>query len=52
MLEKIIILLKDEKLRIKFGKEGRKMIENKLNYHKEMERAEIIYQELARKFNK
>ncbi|PIS35546.1 MAG: hypothetical protein COT36_01845 [Parcubacteria group bacterium CG08_land_8_20_14_0_20_38_56] len=46
LAEKIVILLRDEKLRIKLGKEGRKMIENKLNYYKEMEKAENIYEEL------
>lgn len=49
---KIIILLKNEKLRIKFGKEGRRMIESKLNYYKEMEKVKGLYKELANSYKK
>ncbi|MFH1671326.1 MAG: glycosyltransferase family 4 protein [Candidatus Portnoybacteria bacterium] len=49
LAEKIIMLLKDEKLRIKLGKEGRRTIEEKLNYHKEMEKVENLYIDLCKK---
>jgi len=38
--------LKDEDLRIKFGKNGRNMVKNKLNFYKEMEKVESIYEGL------
>lgn len=52
LAEKIIVLLKDEKLRTKLGKEGRRTIEDKLNYHKEMGKAENLYNELAGGYKK
>jgi len=44
--EKIILLLKDEKLRTELGKTGRRTIEDELNYYKEMEKAEDLCREL------
>jgi len=46
LADKIITLLKDEDLRIKFGKNGRNMVKNKLNFYKEMEKVESIYEGL------
>lgn len=47
LAEKIIMLLKDEKLRIKLGEEGRRTVEEKLNYYKEMGKVEEVYEELV-----
>jgi glycosyltransferase involved in cell wall biosynthesis len=47
LAEKIIYLLKDETIRKKFGKINRKIIEERNNYYKEMEKMEDIYQELV-----
>lgn len=52
LAEKIIILLKDEKLRIKLGQEGRRTVEDKLNFYKEMGKAEGLYAELANSYKK
>jgi glycosyltransferase involved in cell wall biosynthesis len=52
LADKIVLLLRDKKLKFKLGKAGREIIVNQLNYYKEMEKAEILYQELAKKFNK
>lgn len=46
LADKIIMLLKDEDLRIKFGKNGRNMVKNKLNFYKEMEKVESTYKGL------
>jgi len=50
--KKIILLLKNEKLRIKLGKAGRKTIETELNYRKEMEKAGKLYKELIGDFKR
>lgn len=47
LAEKIITLLKDEKLRVKLGRAGRKTITERLNFYKEMEKAENLYKELC-----
>jgi len=44
--EKIIYLLKNDKERFKFGEMNRKIIEEKNNYYKEMDKMEEIYKEL------
>jgi glycosyltransferase involved in cell wall biosynthesis len=46
---RIIELLKNEKKRNKFGLEARKIIEQKNNYYKEMEKMERIYEEIFKK---
>lgn len=46
LAKKIIILLKNKNLRAKLGSNGRKTIENKIDYYKEMGKAENIYKEL------
>lgn len=45
--EKIIYLLKDEHLRRKIGKNGRKVIQESHNYHVEMKKMEYIYEGMA-----
>lgn len=49
LAEKIVYLLKNENLRKNFGQKSRKIIEEKNNYYKEMEKMEEIYKELIRK---
>jgi len=44
---KVLIMLKDENLRIEFGIKNRKVIETKNDYYKEMEKVERIYSNLA-----
>lgn len=46
LAEKIIYLLKNPEVRKEFGKKNRKIIEEKFNYYKEMEKMENIYREL------
>ena len=50
LAEKIIYLLENEDVRKEFGKRNRKIIEEKNNYYKEMEKMENIYIELIEKF--
>ncbi|MDI6735237.1 MAG: glycosyltransferase family 4 protein [bacterium] len=45
--EKIIYLLANEALRRRIGQEGRKTIEEKNNYYREMEKMEKLYRELV-----
>jgi glycosyltransferase involved in cell wall biosynthesis len=47
LAEKIIYLLSNEEVRRKFGKAGRKIIEERAEYEREMEKMEQLYQELA-----
>ena len=49
LAKKIIYLLKDENKRIKMGKTARRVIEEKNNYYKEMEKMEEIYFDLIKK---
>ncbi len=49
LAERITYLLKNEKIRRKFGKLNRKIIEEKNNYYKEMEKMEKIYQGILKK---
>ena len=49
LAEKIIYLLQNEDIRKKFGKTNRKIIEERNNYYKEMEKIEDIYKELIRR---
>lgn len=49
LAEKIIYLLKNDEERIKFGKNNRKVIEERNNYYIEMEKMENIYQDLIEK---
>jgi len=49
LAEKIIyLLLKNEKVKNKMGKIGRKIIEEKYNYYKEMDKIENIYKSLIK----
>jgi glycosyltransferase involved in cell wall biosynthesis len=48
LAEKIIILLKNNDLRVKMGEAGRRTIDENLNYYKNMEEAENLYNELNR----
>ena len=46
--EKIIYLLKNEKIRKKFGKINRKIIEERNNYYREMAKMENLYKKLIK----
>jgi len=48
LAEKIILLLQDREKRARLGEEGRKVIDERDNYSKEMERMEKIYLRLMR----
>ena len=50
LAEKIIYLLKNEGVRMKFGMRNRKIIEERNNYYKEMEKMENIYIELIERY--
>jgi len=50
LAEKIIYLLKNEEVRLKFGRINRKIIEERNNYYKEMEKMENIYRELVERY--
>lgn len=52
LAEKIIYLLQNEDIRKQFGKINRKIIEERNNYYKEMEKMEDIYEELVRRHEK
>ena len=47
LAERIIYLLKNEGLRMKFGMRNRKIIEDRNNYYKEMGKMENVYMELV-----
>lgn len=49
LAERIIYLLKNDEVRKKFGKAGRKIIIERAEYKKEMQRMESFYQELVGK---
>lgn len=50
LAEKIIYLLKNEDVRMEFGKKNREIIEEKNDYSKEMEKMERIYEETIRRY--
>ena len=50
LAEKIIYLLKHEDIRKKFGMRNRRIIEERNNYYKEMEKMEKIYIELVERY--
>ena len=50
LAERIIYLLKNEGVRMKFGMRNRKIIEERNNYYKEMEKMESIYIELIERY--
>jgi len=52
LAEKIIYLLRNEDVRKRFGHINRKIIEERNNYYKEMEKMETIYEELTRRHRK
>jgi glycosyltransferase involved in cell wall biosynthesis len=47
--EKIIYLLKNEDVRSRFGQINRKIIEERNNYYREMEKMERIYEQLVQR---
>jgi glycosyltransferase involved in cell wall biosynthesis len=52
LAKKIICLLENETVRRRFGKISRKIIEEKNNYYKEMEKMEDIYKKLVQRHEK
>jgi glycosyltransferase involved in cell wall biosynthesis len=52
LAEKIIYLLKNEDLRKRFGRINRKIIDERNNYYKEMDKMERIYEELVQRHEK
>ncbi|VUT27998.1 MAG: Trehalose synthase [Candidatus Syntrophoarchaeum sp. GoM_oil] len=52
LAEKIIYLLKNPALRSEFGKRNRRIIEERNNYYKEMEKMERIYTELVERYKR
>lgn len=52
LAEKIVYLLKNEDIRTKFGEVNRKIIEERNDYYKEMEKMESIYKELIERHKK
>lgn len=50
LAEKIIHLLENEDIRKRFGELNRKIIEEKVDYYKEMEKMENIYIELVKRY--
>jgi len=52
LAEKIVYLLKNEDIRRKFGEINRKIIEERNDYYKEMEKMESIYKELIERHKK
>jgi glycosyltransferase involved in cell wall biosynthesis len=49
LAKKIVYLIENEDIRKRFGKNNRKIIEDKANYHKEMEKMEKLYKEILNK---
>ncbi len=52
LAEKIIYLLQNEDIRKRFGKISRKIIEERNNYYKEMQKMEDLYKKLAQRNEK
>lgn len=52
LAQRIIYLLKNDEIRRRFGKVNRKIIDERNNYYKEMEKMESIYEELAERHKK
>lgn len=52
LAEKIVYLIKKEDARKRFGKLNRKMVEEKAEYYKEMEKMDKLYRELITRFKK
>ena len=52
LAEKIICLLKNEDVRMKFGELGRKLVKEGFEYDKELKKVENIYEELIREHKK
>lgn len=50
LAERIIYLLENEDDRMKFGMRNRKIIEERNDYYKEMEKMENIYKELIEEY--
>ncbi len=50
LAEKIIYLLKNEDIRKEFGMRGRKIIEERNNYYKELEKMKNIYIDLVKRY--
>lgn len=48
LAEKIIMLIRSKDDRIRLGTNGRKTIEDSLNFHREMEKVENLYKEMVR----
>jgi len=51
LAERIVYLLKNEEARGRFGREGRRVIKERAEYEREMERIEGDYRELVEKYN-
>lgn len=49
LAKKIIVLLKDRSLQEKFGRKGRQIIKERLDYHNEMSKMEKKYEEMIEK---
>ncbi len=47
LAERVVRLLKDKNMRLKFGRVNRQIIEERNNYVTEMDRMEVIYEDLA-----
>ncbi|MFC1986975.1 glycosyltransferase [Chloroflexota bacterium] len=48
LAERVVRLLKNEEIRVKFGREGRKIIRERAEYEEAMENAEKVYAEVIR----
>lgn len=52
LASRILALLSDKEKRIKFGQVGRRVIEERMNIEKEMQRMEMLYEQLRRRSGK
>ena len=52
LADKIVYLLKNKNLRMKFGEINRKLVEEKADYNKEMEKMEYLYNDLIKRYKR